>query len=296
MATLTPFAFKDQFSSESFFVCMTVEDYQVRYRAQVSQPHTHTYYLILFITQGSGSHLIDFTEYPIVPDSLYCLVPGQVQQLNGLKDTRGYVLVFEDYFYCSGNEPTAIPLTPPFFRNGLVNPHFLLPTEMVDLVTGIFQRLAGEYEEQWSGKWELIRTLLHLLFHRLAALADSLISPLASPVNRSWVLASDFKKLVEAHFAQQKSLGFYADRLFVSPNHLTETVRERTGETPLAMIRKRTLLEAKRRLLKNDASVKEIAYRLGYQSSSYFIRIFRQETGLTPAAFRAKVKAPDTDA
>ncbi|MBT6763846.1 MAG: helix-turn-helix domain-containing protein, partial [Prolixibacteraceae bacterium] len=51
----------------------------------------------------------------------------------------------------------------------------------------------------------------------------------------------------------------------------------------------RLILEAKRLLLFSDLSNKEVAYKLNYEDPSYFARIFRKKTGLTPSGFREKM-------
>ena len=291
MALLPDFTFRERFAGERFFKFISIGEYKARYQPQVHQPHTHRYYLLMFITQGSGSHFIDFKEYPIAPDALYCIAPGQVHHLHWSEDVAGYDVLFEEHFYCSGNEADALPLPPPFFRSGLVRPHLPLAREAADFTAGLFQRLGQEYRGDFSGKWAVIRSLLHLLLGKLESVAGANLPASLPKISRQVKLAGEFKQLVEAHYAQHKNVPFYAGRLFVSSNHLTETVRAVTGETPLELIRRRTLLEAKRRLLARKESIKELAFGLGYESSAYFIRLFKQETGFTPAAFREKVKS-----
>ncbi|HRW99910.1 MAG TPA: AraC family transcriptional regulator [Cyclobacteriaceae bacterium] len=46
------------------------------------------------------------------------------------------------------------------------------------------------------------------------------------------------------------------------------------------------LLEAKRYLLATSNQVNQIAFQLGYEDVSYFIRFFKKLTGNTPEAFR----------
>ncbi len=52
----------------------------------------------------------------------------------------------------------------------------------------------------------------------------------------------------------------------------------------------RLILEAKRLLIYSDLNNKEVAYELNYEDPSYFARIFRRKTGLTPSAFRKQTR------
>ncbi|MDQ3073080.1 MAG: AraC family ligand binding domain-containing protein, partial [Bacteroidota bacterium] len=46
-----------------------------------SVPHRHNYYEVFFFTQGGGTHFIDFRHYPIVPNSIHIVSPGQVHKV-----------------------------------------------------------------------------------------------------------------------------------------------------------------------------------------------------------------------
>jgi AraC family transcriptional regulator, transcriptional activator of pobA len=58
------------------------------------------------------------------------------------------------------------------------------------------------------------------------------------------------------------------------------------GKTVAQLIDEQIILEAKRYLLATPNQVKDIAWDLGYEDVSYFIRFFKKHTGLTPDAFR----------
>jgi AraC family transcriptional regulator, transcriptional activator of pobA len=58
------------------------------------------------------------------------------------------------------------------------------------------------------------------------------------------------------------------------------------GKTAADLIDDHILLESKRYLLASSNQVNQIAYRLGYDDVSYFIRFFKKHTGHTPEMFR----------
>src|SRR5438105_2094116 len=60
----------------------------------IGQPHKHDFYLILFVTSGGGSHTIDFVQYPVRPNSIFLMTPGQVHTWTLSKDTEGFVVFF----------------------------------------------------------------------------------------------------------------------------------------------------------------------------------------------------------
>lgn len=94
------------------------------------------------------------------------------------------------------------------------------------------------------------------------------------------------RKLVEEHFRRERQLGFYSDRLAMTPDRLNDIVKRATGVTAGHLIRQRVLTEAKRQLVFTGQTIHEIAYDLTFSDPSHFARFFRKQTGTTPQAFR----------
>lgn len=81
----------------------------------------------------------------------------------------------------------------------------------------------------------------------------------------------------------------------VNRTKINAILKEELGLTFSAYINKLRLTEASRLLLKKEASVAEIAYRVGYNNASYFTTVFKKEYGCTPGDFR-KVMVDKTPA
>lgn len=92
---------------------------------------------------------------------------------------------------------------------------------------------------------------------------------------------------IERHCFESISLRDVAAALGRSPAHLTTALRQATGRTAQAWIIAGRMGEARRRLLSTDESIEEIAGRVGYADPTHFIRLFRRDHGMPPAAWRA---------
>lgn len=79
---------------------------------------------------------------------------------------------------------------------------------------------------------------------------------------------------------------YCADRLCLSPNYLSDLLRNTTGLSALKHIQLKALDVAKARMYDTDMSVSEIAYSLGFQYPQHFIRWFKRMTGFTPGEYR----------
>jgi AraC family transcriptional regulator len=101
-------------------------------------------------------------------------------------------------------------------------------------------------------------------------------------------------ELMHAHLDRELPLEELAAAAYLSPFHFARLFKKVTGASPHAYLAALRIERAKSLLATTDASVTEIATRVGYSSSSHFSKAFRQLTGLTPRAFRsALVKTGD---
>lgn len=95
-----------------------------------------------------------------------------------------------------------------------------------------------------------------------------------------------FTKLVEKHFVEQRNIQFYADRLCITPNYLNKIVKQALGTNVKSYINNKTLQEIKNLLEYTSLSVAEIAEQMHFQSSSYLVRYFKKQVGITPLQYR----------
>ncbi|MEM9144442.1 MAG: helix-turn-helix domain-containing protein, partial [Bacteroidota bacterium] len=84
----------------------------------------------------------------------------------------------------------------------------------------------------------------------------------------------------------QPSVNYFADRLHITPNYLSDVVRYHSGKPALEHIHEHIVAQAKQLLAQKRYSVSEIAYQLGFEYPSYFTRLFRKQTGTTPSQYR----------
>lgn len=98
-------------------------------------------------------------------------------------------------------------------------------------------------------------------------------------------------RYIERHCLEPISLTDVAAALRRSPGHVATALKRATGKTVGAWILVGRLAEARNRLLHGDEMVDVIAERVGYADATHFIRLFRREHGLTPAAWRLRARA-----
>ena len=97
-----------------------------------------------------------------------------------------------------------------------------------------------------------------------------------------------FIELVEKYHNKERSVGFYADKLCISPKYLSQIIKNVSGFSAPDIIDKYVILEAQHLLRHTDLSVKEIADQLNFPNQSFFYKYFKSHTGCTPNFYRQK--------
>lgn len=105
-------------------------------------------------------------------------------------------------------------------------------------------------------------------------------------VSRQGRMSGQFLLLVQENFRKERFLEFYADKLEVTPKHLSRTVKKQTGYTAVEWIERYVVLEAKVLLKSSNLNIQQIANELNFPSQSFFGKYFKKLTGLSPKEFR----------
>lgn len=95
-----------------------------------------------------------------------------------------------------------------------------------------------------------------------------------------------FVRLVNEHVHEAHTLDYYADRLCLTARYLGAIVKDISGETAKAWIDRSLVNKAKVMLRHTDRQVAQVADALGFPTSSFFCRYFREHTGSTPQEYR----------
>lgn len=247
--------------------------------------HRHSFFFILLIDKGKGSHEIDFQLHDVTDHSLFLLRPGQVHQLTLKAGATGFLLEFDNEFYHPNNQASIQRLRKASSKNfcRLEAGRF---RKLHALLNTIFQECTTKHE----GYQEVIKASLEIFYIEFLRLSED---PEAIKTNENTYTQQrfeEFNELLEKHVATQKQVSDYTALMNLSSYQLNEITKSAVGKSVSALIDEQILLEAKRYLLATPNQVKDVADQLGYEDPSYFIRFFKKHTGISPEAFRKNFK------
>jgi AraC-like DNA-binding protein len=245
--------------------------------------HRHDFFYVLALKNGAGTHAIDFTSYKITDNTVFIIRPGQVHQLTLKAGSTGYLMAFNADFYY-GHDPVSNEVLRKASNVNL----YQLDSTGIKKILSVLKYISEEYANQQEGYQEVIKANLGILFIELVR-QNTRIVP-GDPGSHVRQRLQDFTALLEKYIYTHKQVSQYADMLNLSSYQLNAVTKEALGKTGSEVINEYIILESKRYLLATTNQVNQIAYQLGYEDVSYFIRFFKKHTGYSPEAFRTNFR------
>jgi AraC-like DNA-binding protein len=241
------------------------------------------YYEIYWVKNEKPLHFIEKNKMKVEGDWMYLVPPFRNYQFQ--KTNRdGILLAFNKDILTYEAKEFSLNVFNLFSKHGDFSTLFI-DEENSKTLTTIFNLINAEYKSP-SDNLLLLRTLLKaFLLKLMASSRQQLISP---DINEKRIY--HFLLLLENHYATEKSVGFYADKLNLSAKRLNQILKPKLGKTINQLIQERLLIEAKHLLFAGKESIKEISFGLGFEDSSYFSRFLKKMTGLSPEEFRKETK------
>ncbi|SHM85783.1 AraC-type DNA-binding protein [Chitinophaga sp. CF418] len=239
---------------------------------------------ILWCKHGVGTIEADGKSNPVSGQQIYCFLPGQLRKFQLDHSASGYYLSFSpDSLYLAPNLKEMMSS----FEESILNMQLLsfrADESMQEQLEEIVRKMQRECESNLWMRSEVLSGLLNVfmiyLSRELGIGGHTLI------VSREGEIARKFMTMLKQQFITRKKVADYADALSVTPNYLNSAIKKVTGFTASYQIHKLIILEAKRRMLYSDCSLKEIAFDLGFDNQAHFSKFFKSKTGMNFTRFK----------
>lgn len=96
---------------------------------------------------------------------------------------------------------------------------------------------------------------------------------------------------IEEHYADPVTLGGMAKIFMTNPCALSRSFKRYMGVPPISYLNRVRIQAAKELIENSDLSLTQVCSRVGYESLTYFGRVFKEFTGVTPSQFRRQVRS-----
>ncbi|GIU23396.1 AraC family transcriptional regulator [Shewanella schlegeliana] len=247
-----------------------------------SKPHRINYFCFIYITEGHGGHFVDFKYHPFKPGSFIFVNKHQVHAFDLKSRPKGKMINITEDFLNTILANIRIPFFTPTHLVSSQQPLLTLSSLLVDTC----DNLLLEINKAQESKLEM-QLLVQLLFSSLlVALAAERETDAQHLSETQAFRFQQFLLLIESHAAHTRDASEYAEMLHISYKSLNQMCKQASGQTAKQLIDAHAILEIKRRLIISSAKIQEIAYELGFDDVTYFVKFFKRHTQLTPSQFK----------
>nr|WP_262909503.1 helix-turn-helix domain-containing protein [Flavobacterium chungbukense] len=94
--------------------------------------------------------------------------------------------------------------------------------------------------------------------------------------NRKKEIIKDFLSLLSIHVRDKRNVQFYADKLFITPGHLSKLLKEVSGNTSRGVIEEAVVMEARNMLVDSSLSLAEIAEKLNFSVLKLVVKLYKK--------------------
>ena len=95
-------------------------------------------------------------------------------------------------------------------------------------------------------------------------------------------------RVMEDNYAYNLKLEEYAQLCHMSLSAFKKAFKQYYNSTPAAWLKQRKLNLARRLVLGSDLNINQISFDCGFEDTSHFIRVFKEQHHLTPLQYRQK--------
>ena len=216
-------------------------------------------------TEGETSLTSNLQEFRLKKDSLFIFSPKHILQVQSNNRFKAHLIVIAPDFLKRINIDTK-RMMPLFLQFGSLPCMELTHAESQSLrsfISMVEQELKGS-ETDFSS--EIIGGLIAATIYKVGDILTHYLTEhpeVDSPIhNRAEEYFRQFTELLGEHYKHERSVGFYARQLCITPKYLTTLIKRISGKSVSEWIDNYVILEAKTLLKYSNMSVQEISYQL----------------------------------
>lgn len=228
---------------------------------------------------------IDAKQYTVNKNSFITLSPGSIIQIHETDESpKLYFMLFSSKFI---NQIKVLKLMTDYFYMFKSNPVLLLSDKSAKIYEKFFNLLIETTESipKFNPKisqYILLAILTHIKDAYLATQSMNLINT----TTRNKQICQLFLQLALQNYVHERNISFYAEKIGITPTHLSNTVKQSTHKTVMDIIAELVINNAKAQLKSTNLSINEIARSLNFANVSFFGKYFKRYTGMSPQTYR----------
>ena len=242
-------------------------------------------------TEGETSVSFNLHEFRLKKDSMFIFTPKNILQVNSQQYFKADVIAISPDFMRRIN--IDIKNMMPLFLKFVENPTLALTPEESRSMRGMIAQIERETRRpETHFSFDIVSGLIAATIYKVGDIMYHYLAEHPEGQNNSHNRAEEYFKqfthLLGEHFREERSVGFYARQLCITPKYLTTLIKRISGQSVSEWIDNYVILEAKTLLKYSTMSIQEIAYYLNFPNQSFFGSYFKRNTGMSPSQYKAQ--------
>lgn len=242
-------------------------------------------------TEGETSVSFNLHELRLKKDSMLIFTPKNILQVNSQQYFKADVIAISPDFMRRIN--IDIKNMMPLFLKFVENPTLALTPEESRSMRGMIAQIERETRgPETHFSFDIVSGLIAATIYKVGDIMYHYLAEHPEGQNNSHNRAEEYFKqfthLLGEHFREERSVGFYARQLCITPKYLTTLIKRISGQSVSEWIDNYVILEAKTLLKYSTMSIQEIAYYLNFPNQSFFGSYFKRNTGMSPSQYKAQ--------
>lgn len=263
--------------------CLRLREHQPSMQ-QYKPPFKKDFYFVALVNNAGQTKITyDNTSVTELNSFLVFQSPGLLYSFFRDEKASGYLVYFkkECFTFFKPDFEKEFP-----FFDLLQTNFFKLNQARFNEFVPLFEDLFTAYEKVADRQHTIAALKLLVLLYQLKDFAVAFTQWEQGFAAPQQTLLKKFIQLVNNYYLEKRTIEEYAALLFLTPNHLSQTVKAASGKNALAFINERIMSEAKSLIQYTDFDVAQIAWQLNFSDPANFGKFFKRHAGQTPLQFR----------
>lgn len=228
-------------------------------------------------------------HFRLEKNNLLAFAPNMIKRLISISDDcKFYAILYKSSFLVNANIREFHQDVYDLSVSGM--PLYNLALHEIKILNNLIEvMLLRNHAEDANMNDAVVKHSFLTFMYEYAFLYRKYIREKNRKVSRKEDIMLRFTKLVADNFKEERSVDFYAKKLFITPKYLSEVTKDVSGKTASAIIAEMVIMEAKSLLSIPSLTVIEVADFLNFSDMSFFGKYFKRYTGVNPTSYRKTI-------
>lgn len=241
--------------------------------------------LFLLCTRGYCVATIHLTQYELRQNSMAVIMPEMFFQITSQSQDCRFTLIgfSKELIRHSTLFSKTIEYTPHIFENPVIH----LQKEVAEIFQESFKTII---KAQHLGDVFITPAQTDLIYSQIILTLGNITRKKEENsqvrYNRNQEIVKELVRIIVQNYKSERNISFYAEKMHLSPQHLSTTIKKTTGKTLTDIISSFVIHDAQAKLRSTELTIQEIAYSLNFPDISFFGKYFKRYTGMSPKQYR----------